>query len=124
MALSMAAQEAVWLRQLLADMGHEQASPTCISGDNMGALALARNPVHHARTKHIDIRHHFIRELLEAGVIEVDYLRTEDMEADVLTKGLPVVKFKRLCGLLGLRRQLSGSVVSGSWQRGMSPAVA
>jgi hypothetical protein len=76
----------------------------------MGALALVRNPVHHARTKHIDIRHHYVRELVSAGALEVTYVPTELMEADLLTKGLPATKFKELCMRIGLRSHLSGSV--------------
>ncbi len=60
-ALSQAAQECVWLRRLLSDLGMD-VSPVMILEDNQGAIAIAKNPVDHSRTKHIDIRYHYIRE--------------------------------------------------------------
>ena len=59
-ALGSATQEAIWLRQLLADLRIDTKTPTEISEDNQGAIAMAKNPVGHKRTKHIDIKHHFI----------------------------------------------------------------
>ena len=64
-ALSQAAQEAVWVRRLLEEIGMDLTqNPTLIHEDNQGAIAIARNPVAHARTKHIDIRYHFVREAI------------------------------------------------------------
>jgi len=60
-ALSQAAQECVWLRRLLSDLGMD-ATPVVILEDNQGAIAIAKNPVDHSRTKHIDFRYHYIRE--------------------------------------------------------------
>ena len=71
--------------------------------DNQGCIALAKKPVHHKRTKHIDVRHHFIREKVEMGIIELRYLPTGEMVADALTKGLPAPQFKKLVGLMGMR---------------------
>ena len=51
-------------------------------------IALARNPVHHARSKHIDIQHHFVREKIESKEIEISYMTTDEMIADALTKSL------------------------------------
>ena len=56
--------------------------------DSQGAIALAKNPTHHSRTKHIDVQHHFIREQVEVEVIELKYVPTQAMVADVLTKAL------------------------------------
>jgi hypothetical protein len=64
-AASAAAREGVYLRHLLSDLGFEQQEPTIVYEDNTGAIALAENPVHHSRTKHIDIRFHYIRECVE-----------------------------------------------------------
>ena len=60
--------------------------------DNKSALELTRNPVHHSRSKHIDTRHHFIRDCIE-GLIKLEYVRTEDQLADLFTKSLGRVKF-------------------------------
>ena len=71
--------------------------------DNQGCIALAKNLVYHKRTKLIDVRHHFIREKVEMGIIELRYLPTGEMVADALTKGLPAPQFKKLVGLMGMR---------------------
>jgi len=92
MALYSATQEAVWLRLLLNGLGCASEMPTTICQDNQGCIALAKNPVFHARTKHIDIKFHFLREKVEAGVIELEYKPTDEMIADGLTKGLGKVK--------------------------------
>lgn len=89
MAGTEAAREAIWIRSLLLslDPGKPQ-SATELRGDNQGSLALAKNPVFHQRTKHIDIRHRFLSECVERGVIYVSYVPTKDMLADGLTKAL------------------------------------
>jgi hypothetical protein len=102
MAATQATKEAIWLRRLLADLGHPQAGPTSIREDNQGAISLARNPVHHARTKHIDIQHHFVREKVEGGCITLDYCPTNDQIADLLTKPLVFDRFYKFFSLLNL----------------------
>ena len=62
MAACEATTEAMWLRGFLSDLGYEQKKPTVIYGDNEGAVALTKNDCYHARTKHIDIRYHYVRE--------------------------------------------------------------
>ena len=88
MAVSSAVQEGVHLRQLLGDLGYRLDEPTTIYEDNMGCIALSNNPVFHKRTKHIDIRYHFVRERVESGVIEIRYLPTNQQLADIFTKPL------------------------------------
>jgi hypothetical protein len=88
-AVSEAAREALWLRCLLGEMGIKQSGPTLSNCDNKGAIRLALSPGTHQRTKHIDIRHHFIRELIDDNVISLDYIQSKHQLADVLTKGLP-----------------------------------
>ena len=84
-ALCEASQETAWLRRLLFDVGLVQSEPTIIYEDNQGAMALARNPKDHPRTKHIDVRYHYIRECIERKRVSVVYLPTADMVADTLT---------------------------------------
>ena len=62
MALTHSSREAIWLRRLLDEVGLPQDRPTTIHVDNQGAIAFAQNPVHHGRSKHIDLRHHFVRD--------------------------------------------------------------
>ena len=89
MAACGAVQEAIHLRQLLNDLGYVQDKPTVIFEDNQGCIALTENPVFHRRTKHIDIRYHFIREKVASGEVVLKYVPTADQLADLLTKGLP-----------------------------------
>lgn len=91
MALSEAAKEAVYLRCLVQELGINADNLT-LSSDNLGAQMLASNPVFHARPKHIDIRHHFVRNIVESGLVRLRYLASEEMPDDVLTKALPKPK--------------------------------
>lgn len=100
-ALSQAAQECTWLTRLLSDLGMD-VTPTVILEDNQGAIAIAKNPVDHSRTKHIDIRYHYIRECVQNGQIQLQYCPTDDMRADILTKPLPKQKFEYLRREIGL----------------------
>jgi hypothetical protein len=101
-ALSLASQECVWLRNLLLDIGFEQSNATVLYEDNQGAIELARNPKHRGRSKHIDIRYHFVRELLQRNVISVVYCPTNEMLADVMTKPVPKPTFVRMRESLGV----------------------
>lgn len=94
-SMSVAAQEAVFLRALLNELGYTQRQPTIMQQDNQGAICLSKNPGNHKRTKHIDIRHHYIRDLFEDGTIQPQYISTEFMEADILTKNLGRLKVER-----------------------------
>ena len=71
--------------------------------DNQGAIAMAKNPVGHARTKHIDIRYHFVREGVQNGAIFLNYVATDEMIADILTKPLPKHPFEKLVIGLGMK---------------------
>jgi hypothetical protein len=64
--------------------------------DNQSAIELAKNPVHHDRSKHIDTQFHYIRECTENGVVEVNHVRTKDQLADILTKPLGRIRFVEL----------------------------
>jgi hypothetical protein len=79
--------------------GNEGAGERCCGSD---ALALIKNPVHHQRTKHIDIIHHAVRERVVRGEVMFEFCPTQDMLADVLTKGLPAPVFQRLRRAMGV----------------------
>ena len=102
-ALSSAAQETVWLRRLITELGSELEGPTTLMEDNQSAIAMAKNPQFHGRAKHIDIRHHFIREKVNGGDIKLIYCPTGDMIADMLTKGLNRHQLKNLMARAGVR---------------------
>ena len=97
-----AAKEAIWLRRLLTEIFKSVDTPTTLFSDSKSAIALAQDGHYHARTKHIDIRYHFIRYIIEAGSIKLVYCPTNDMTADTLTKALPSVKAKHFATALGL----------------------
>ncbi|CAD7003740.1 unnamed protein product [Ceratitis capitata] len=91
-ALSIAAKEAIYLKRLLRELGFSNTGPMVINNDNQSAQHLARNPVHHDRSKHIDIKYHFVRNLIRNNEIKLNYVCTNDMFSDILTKNLPKVK--------------------------------
>ena len=101
-ALSAAVQEMIWLNRLLCELGFKDLVGTNLYEDNQGAIALAKNPIGHKRTKHIDTRYHFIREKVDSGQIAIKYCSTQDMIADVFTKGLAVNKFVEFRTNLGV----------------------
>ena len=107
MALSSTAQEAVWMRELNSDLGNQQSQPTLIFEDNQSAISMAKNPQFHGRSKHINIKYHFIREQVSDDKIRLKYCPTEDMLADLFTKGIGSEKFERLRGLCGMCNQVS-----------------
>ena len=101
MALSDCSRQVVWVRSLLKELGYK-LSATEIASDNQGAIFNASNPVTEKRSKHIDIRYHYIRELVERGVVHVLYIQGVDNPADVLTKNLGHTKFSKFRPMLGL----------------------
>jgi hypothetical protein len=105
MSATRAAQEAVWWRSFFNGIGVDASKPIALLCDNKGAIDLAKNPEYHARSKHIDTRHHFIRERVADKSIHIEYINTDVMVADILTKALPRVKHESLTKLLGLQSQ-------------------
>ncbi|XP_020686822.1 uncharacterized protein LOC110102714 [Dendrobium catenatum] len=99
-AIASVTMEIIWLRQLLNELGCSQIEPTKLYCDNTSAIALANNPVYHARTKHIEIDCHFIRDCIKNGSIQVHYISTQDQLADLFTKALPSTRFKFLVNQL------------------------
>jgi hypothetical protein len=87
-ALTHCAREAVFLRQLLEEMGHAPDKPTLVYEDNTGAKALAKDPVKASRIRHVRLPEHFVREAVNEGLITVDYIETSRMAADIFTKPL------------------------------------
>ena len=81
----------------------KQEKATVIFCDNKSAIVMAKNPVYHSRTRHIAIKHHFIREAIEEGEVELNFCRSEEQRADILTKALPKEKFQFLREALGVQ---------------------
>ena len=91
-----AAQEALWLRATLAELGFAQEGATVIFEDNQGCIAMTINSGQHQRTKHIDIRHHFLKQLVSDNKVLLSYLPTDAMLADIFTKPLAKPRFTAL----------------------------
>lgn len=101
--LTMAAKEAIYIRSLLGELGLQtMENPIIVYGDNLSAQQLAKNPVYHSRSKHIDIRYHFVRELVKNNFIELRYVSTNEMIADIFTKNLSKPKHEKFVKDLGL----------------------
>ena len=101
-AAASAACQAIWLRRMLAELQHQQEGPTEIFCDNKAAIFMTKNPAFHSRTKHIELRHHFIRDLVAKEEIILKYCSTNKQMADILTKALSKEKFCHLRELLGV----------------------
>ncbi len=107
--LTNAAKEAIWYSQMLKELKKfcKKIEVFCddiiLYCDNKSTICLAKNPEYHSRSKHIDIRHHFIREKIEEGQLRIDYESTEEMCADMLTKGLPKIKHYKCMRLINLK---------------------
>jgi hypothetical protein len=96
------AKEIMWLWNLLADMHIPQEGPTMLFCDNQSSIKLVKNPIYHARTKHIEIEHRYIREHVTIGDVEVAYIPTTKQEPDMLTKPMGRLKFAESRRQLGL----------------------
>jgi hypothetical protein len=99
--------EAVWLRRMLSNMKMQQTEPTPLLCDNQGVLKLAKNPVFHEHTKHVEIHCHFIRQLVEDGSIELQYCPIEDQTTNIFTKSLGPEKYVKFWDKLGVVSRLT-----------------
>ena len=97
-----AAQEILWLRNLFSEIGYEVEGASTLYLDNQSAIAVSRNPEHHGRMKHLDLRHYWLRDVVKAGIINVKYIPTASMPADIMTKTLPKATVEEMRRLLGL----------------------
>jgi hypothetical protein len=102
MALSDCSRQVVWMHTLMGELGYH-LKPVPICGDNQGSIFIASNPVTEKRSKHIDIRYHFIRQVLEHKLAELFFIDGEKNPADLLTKNLGSVKFLLFRPEYGLR---------------------
>jgi hypothetical protein len=100
-ALSVAVREAVWLHKLLTDLFDHEMDPTTIHCDNQSCVKLSENPVFHDRSKHIEIKYHYIRDMVQRKTVHMQYLPTHEQIVDIFTKPLAKTKFEYLCERLG-----------------------
>ncbi|KAL0457722.1 UNVERIFIED_CONTAM: Retrovirus-related Pol polyprotein from transposon TNT 1-94 [Sesamum latifolium] len=98
---------AIWLRRLLSKLYYAQDGATKIMVENKSTIALAKNPVFHDRSKHIDVRFHFIRDCVANKEIEMEYVKTLDQVADIFIKALKKDRFQQLRGMIGVVKESS-----------------
>ena len=91
----------VWMKQMLKEYHVEQDVLTLYC-DNLSAINISKNPIKHSRTKHIDMRHHFIRDLIEEKFVTLEHVDTKEQLADIFTKALDAKKFEKLRSKLGI----------------------
>jgi hypothetical protein len=101
-ALSEACQEAIWLTQLMKDFHETELSQTTIYGDNQSCIKLVKSERTSSRSKHIDTKYHFIRDVITRGDIILEYCPSTEMVADILTKPLEAVKTRKFVNQLGI----------------------
>ena len=99
-AASEGSKELIWLKHLLSEITDIETPSLLV--DNASAVKLVKNPEYHKRSKHIDVRYHFVREKFLDGELRIQHVPGEMQLADIMTKPLPSVRFKELCALLGL----------------------
>ena len=103
MAATAAACQGIWLRNILSEITSEKIGPVVLCIDNKSAIDLAKNPMFHGRSKHIDIQYHFIRECVERGEVVLQHVSSNEQRAYVMTKALATVKFEKMRNLLGVK---------------------
>ena len=96
------AQESTWLKQLMEDLHQPTNYQVQIFHDNLSSIRLAENPIFHARTKHIKVHYHYIREKVLKGEIEMVPTKTKEQFADIFTKSLNKAKFVKFREALGI----------------------
>lgn len=101
-AMASAASEVAWLVRLLEELGVTGLKPITLHCDNQSALYIAKNPVFHERTKHIELDCHFTRDKVLEGLLQLSYLPTQHQLADILTKVVPSPHLRELLSKLGM----------------------
>ncbi|GJT46623.1 retrovirus-related pol polyprotein from transposon TNT 1-94 [Tanacetum coccineum] len=109
-AMALTCCEVTWLVSLLKDLGIKNLEPIDLYCDNQAALYIAANPVFHARTKHIEVDCHYVRDQLKAGVIKPSYVHTKSQLADVFTKVISVDQHTKLLSKLGVSEAINSQL--------------
>ena len=103
MAVTEGFKEAIWLKGLFNSLSSDELTVDSVFCDNQSAIFLAKDQMFHERTKHIDVRYHFIREVIAKRDFKVRKVSTHDNPADMMTKVLPTTKFNFFTNLVGIR---------------------
>ena len=100
-AMASCSAQLLWMKKLLHDYGITQDT-MCVFCDNTSAINLSKNPVQHSKSKHIEIRYHFIRDLVEEKTVYLEFINTDNQKADIFTKPLDGPRFESLCKTIGV----------------------
>jgi hypothetical protein len=106
-AANVTSHEAVWLRKLLARLFDQELETTLIHCDNQSCVKLSENPIFHDRSKHIEIKYHFIRDMVQKGSVNLQYVSTDKQNANILAKPLSKAKFVYFRDKLGMMQNVS-----------------
>jgi len=98
--MTMMVIELIWLFQILIFVNMFPQEKVTLGVDNQSAIKIAKNPKQHGRTKHIDVLRHFIREKISDGILNLKYVQTDEMVADIFTKNLGRTKFEKFRGMI------------------------
>lgn len=101
-AAGQAAKEIVWLKRLLGELLNDDEIPATLYIDNQSAVDLIKNPVYHKRTKHIEVKYHYIRSQNKEGMFGLKQVPSKDQQADILTKALPRQSYQYQREALGI----------------------
>jgi hypothetical protein len=102
-AAAACACHSIWMKRVLNSLGFSSYKCVKIFCDNSSTIKLSKNPIFHGRTKHIDVKFHFLRDLVKEGAVELIHCETREQVADILTKPLKLESFTRLRDLLGMQ---------------------
>jgi hypothetical protein len=106
-AASTTGREAVWFWKLFSDLLRSELEPIVIHYDNQSCIKLTENPVFHDRSKHIEMRYHYIRDMIQRKVLSLQYVPTAEQTADIFTKPLPLIKSAYFRDKLGVAENTS-----------------
>ena len=101
-ALTHGAKKLTWLRKLLSDLGEDMSQEIPLYCDNLGAITISKDNSYHARTKHINIRYHYIRQLIASHEVDLTHVASKDNAADIFTKSFDKQTHRKLISLLGM----------------------
>lgn len=101
-AAALCACQCLWLKRIMGKIGMEKDEATIIQCDSSSAIQLARNPVFHGKSKHIQVRFHFLRDLVNDGVVDLRFCNSQEQVADLMTKPIKLEQFEKLRGMIGM----------------------
>jgi len=105
-AITEACKELLWMKKFVQELGFQQQMYVLFC-DSQSAIHLGKNPTFHCRSKHIDVRYHWIRDILDSKLLELEKIHTDDNNSDMMTKTLPKEKFETCQFISGLAFDLS-----------------